>query len=165
MAVKILAAFKRPAIIGVALLCFLVTANWAARAGTTNQAEPVWKQPNSYTVIVAQNETQTATNDKNAPSSESKKPESKTDEKRESTGVKKSRLKIFNPRKKLRRSRQWISHMTSSFLPGSGSFSDGLRSPRILAFNVLICTPQAKTLVRPCPSKKISRFWKGNTIL
>ena len=101
MAVKILAEFKRLAIIGVALLGFLVIVNWAARAGTTNQAEPVWKQPNSYTVIVAQNETQTATNDKNAPSSESKKPESKTDEKKESTGVKKKPLKDFQPSEKI----------------------------------------------------------------
>jgi len=101
MAVKILAELKRLAIIGVALLGFLVIVNWAARAGTTNQAGPVWKQPNSYTVIVAQNETQTATNDKNAPSSESKEPESKTDEKKESSGVKKKPLKDFQPSEKI----------------------------------------------------------------
>ena len=91
MAVKTLAGVKRLAIIGVALLGFLVIVNWAARAGTSNP----------YTVIVAQNETQTATNDKNAPSSESKEPESKTDEKKESSGVKKKPLKDFQPSEKI----------------------------------------------------------------
>jgi hypothetical protein len=101
MAVKILTEFKRLAIFAVALLGFLVLTGWTARAGTANQAQPVWKQPNSYTVIVAQNETQTATNDKSTPSSESKEPESKTDEKKESSGVKKKPLKDFSPSEKI----------------------------------------------------------------
>ena len=101
MTVKLLAAFKRPAIFGVALLGILVVAGGAARAGTTNQAGPVWKQPNSTTVIVAQNETQTATNDKSTPSSESKESESKTDEKKESSGVKKKPLKDFQPSERI----------------------------------------------------------------
>jgi hypothetical protein len=101
MAVKILTEFKRLAIFAVALLGFLVLASWTARAGTTNQTQPVWKQPNSYTVIVAQNDSQTATTDKSVPSSESKELESKTDEKKESSGVKKKPLKDFSPSEKI----------------------------------------------------------------
>ena len=101
MALKKFTAFNKLAIFGVALLGSLVVASGAARAGTTNQAGPVWKQPNSTTVIVAQNETQTATNDKSTPSSESKKSESKTDEKKESTGVEKKPLKDFQPSEKI----------------------------------------------------------------
>lgn len=101
MAMKIFAAFKRLAIFGVALLGFVVIVNRAARADTTIPAEPVWKQSNSDTLIFAQNETPTATDDKRAPSSESKESESKTDEKKESTGVKKKPLKDFQPSEKI----------------------------------------------------------------
>ena len=87
MAVKTSAEFKRLAIIGVALPGFLVIANLAARAETSNP----------HTVIVAQNETQTDTNEKNTPSPVSKEPESKTDEKKESTGVAAKPLKDFQP--------------------------------------------------------------------
>jgi len=101
MAVKILTEFKKLAIFGVALPGFLVLASWTARADPTNQTQPVWKQPNSNTVIVAQNDSQTATNDKSVPSSESKELESKTDEKKEPSGVKKKPLKDFRPSEKI----------------------------------------------------------------
>jgi hypothetical protein len=90
MAVKTLAAFKRRAIMGVALLGFLVIVSWSARADTSNP----------HTVIVAQNETQTATNQKKAPSPASKAPEPKTDEKKESS-VPKKPLKDFQPSEKI----------------------------------------------------------------
>ncbi len=66
MAVKILAEFKRLAIIGVALLGFVVIVNWAARAGTTNPVLPDRKQQNQYAMVVAQNETQTSPKEKTA---------------------------------------------------------------------------------------------------
>ena len=91
MAVKTLTGFKRLVIIMVALLGFLVVVNWAARAGTSNP----------YTVIIAQSATQTATDEKNAPSPASKEPESKTDEKQDSTGDKKKPLKDFHPSEKI----------------------------------------------------------------
>jgi len=91
MAVKTFAAFKRRAIMGVGLLGFLVIVNWSARADTLNP----------HTVLVAQNETQTATNQKNAPSPASKAPEPKTDEKKESSGVQKKPLKDFQPSEKI----------------------------------------------------------------
>ena len=91
MAVKILVQFRGLAIIGVALLGFAVIANWAARA------EP----SNPHTVIVAQNEIQTTTAEKNAPSPVSKEPESKTAEKKEPTGVEKKPLKDFQPSEKI----------------------------------------------------------------
>jgi cytoskeletal protein RodZ len=91
MAVKTLAGVKRLAIIGVALLGFLVIVNWAARAGTSNP----------YTVIVAQNETQTSPKEKTVGSPESQESESKTDEKQESTGDKKKPLKDFHPSEKI----------------------------------------------------------------
>ncbi len=101
MAVKILAAFKRPAIFSAAMLCFLVIVNRAAPADTMNQAQPVSKRSNSNTFIVAQNESETATNDKGAPSSESTESESKTDEKKKATGVEKKTLKDFRPTEKI----------------------------------------------------------------
>jgi len=91
MVVKTLAGFKKLAIIGIVLLGFLVIAKWNARADTTN----------SYKATVAQNETQPATDEKNAPSSTSKEPESKTDEKKESTGVAAKPLKDFQPSEKI----------------------------------------------------------------
>jgi hypothetical protein len=91
MAVKTLAGIKRLAIIGAALLGFLVIVNWAARAGPSNP----------YTVIVAQSATQTATDEKNAAAPASKEPESKTDQKQESTGDKKKPLKDFHPSEKI----------------------------------------------------------------
>jgi hypothetical protein len=56
---------------------------------------------NPSRVIVAQNETQTATNGKSASSPTSKEPESKTDEKKESTSVKKKPLKDFQPSERI----------------------------------------------------------------
>jgi hypothetical protein len=52
-------------------------------------------------VFVAQSETQTATNEKNASSPASKEPESKADEKKESTSVKKKPLKDFQPSERI----------------------------------------------------------------
>ena len=52
-------------------------------------------------ITVAQNETQTATNEKNASSATSNEPESKADEKKESTGVKKKPLKDFQPSERI----------------------------------------------------------------
>jgi hypothetical protein len=91
MVVKTLAGFKKLAIIGVALLGFLVVVKWEARADTSNP----------YIVTVAQNETQTATNEKNASSPTSKEPESKADEKKESTGVKEKPVKDFQPSERI----------------------------------------------------------------
>jgi hypothetical protein len=99
--VTIFAKFKRLTILVLALLGFVGITNRAAGAGTTNPAKPVWKQSDSYTIIVAQNETQTATNDKGAPTSASKESESKTDEKKDSSGVKKKPLKDFQPSERI----------------------------------------------------------------
>ena len=87
MAVKKLTDFKRLAIVGVVLLGFLAIANWAAGTGSSN----------SYAVVVAQNETQTATDEKNAPSSQGKESETQTDEKKESTDATQKALKDFQP--------------------------------------------------------------------
>jgi hypothetical protein len=95
--VTIFAAFKKPAIFGVALLGLVVIANQAARAETTHHAQPVWKQPNSNALFVAQNETQKAANGTRAPSSESREPESKTDERKDSASAEKKPLKEFKP--------------------------------------------------------------------
>ena len=56
---------------------------------------------NPSRVTVAQNETQTATNEKNAPSPISKESESKAEEKKESTNVKKEPLKDFQPSERI----------------------------------------------------------------
>ena len=73
-------------IISVALLGVVAGINWAARAADSLD-----------TLIVAQNETQTATDEKNAPSTESTEPEIKTDKSQESTAAKKRPLKDFKP--------------------------------------------------------------------
>jgi len=91
MVVKTFAGFKKLAIIGVALLGFVIVVKWEARADTSNP----------YRVTVAQNETQTATNEKKAPAPISTEPESKTDEKKESSGVKEKPLKDFQPSEKI----------------------------------------------------------------
>jgi hypothetical protein len=91
MALKTLTNFKRLAIIGVAVLSFLVAVKWDIRA------EP----SNPYTVTVAQNETQTATNGKKTPPPKSTETESKTDEEQESTAAKKKPLKDFQPSEKI----------------------------------------------------------------
>ena len=93
--------FKKLTILAVALLGFLVIANWDSRAGTTKPVDPIWKQSDAYTIIVAQNETQTATSDTHTPSSESKASEPKTDEKKESAGAKKKPLKDFKPSERI----------------------------------------------------------------
>jgi hypothetical protein len=91
MVVKTLAGFKKLAIIVVALLGFLIIVKWDARADSSNP----------YRVTVAQNETQTATNEKNGSPPVSKEPESKTDEEKESTDVKKKPLKDFQPSERI----------------------------------------------------------------
>ena len=74
-------------IISVALLGLVAGINWAARAESSHQDTP----------IVAQNETQMATDEKNAPSTESTEPEIKNDKSQESTAAKKRPLKDFKP--------------------------------------------------------------------
>jgi hypothetical protein len=91
MVVKTLAGFKKLTVFSVALLGFLVVLNWDARADSSNP----------YRVTVAQNETQTATNEKNPSSPVSKEPESRTDEKKESTDVKEKPLKDFQPSERI----------------------------------------------------------------
>ena len=91
MVVKTLADFKRLTIIAFAILGFLVIAKWDVRADTSNP----------YRITVAQNETQTATNEKNASSPTSKEPESKADEKEESTSAKEKPLKDFQPSERI----------------------------------------------------------------
>jgi hypothetical protein len=91
MVVKTLAGFKKLAIIGIALLGFVVVVKWDTRADTSNP----------YTVTVAQNETQKATREKKTPSPNSTEPESKTDEEKESTGAKKKPLKDFQPSERI----------------------------------------------------------------
>ena len=91
MVVKTLAGFKRLAIIAVALLGFLVIVKWDVQADTSNP----------YRLIMAQNETQTATNEKKASSPVSTEPESKPDEKTESTSVKEKPLKDFQPSERI----------------------------------------------------------------
>ena len=91
MVLKTLAGFKRLAIIAFAMLGFLVIVKWHVQADTSNP----------YRVIVAQNETQTTTNEKNATSPTSKEPESKADEKKESTSVKEKPLKDFQPSERI----------------------------------------------------------------
>jgi hypothetical protein len=87
MAFKTLSNFKMLTVIGVAILGFVAGINWAARAESSDQDTP----------IVAQNETQTATDEKNAPSTESKQSEIKPGEAQESTAAKKRPLKDFKP--------------------------------------------------------------------
>ena len=92
---------KRLAIFVLALLFAMVSANRAAQAETLNPAAPVWKWSDAYTMIVAQNETQTAPSDKGAPRSESKEAGSKTDNKKESSDAKKKPLKDFKPSERI----------------------------------------------------------------
>jgi hypothetical protein len=87
MVVKTLADFKRLTIIAFAILGFWVTVKWDVQADTSNL----------YREIVAQNETQTETNEKNASSPASKEPESKADENKEATRDKQKPLKDFKP--------------------------------------------------------------------
>ena len=76
---------------GVALLGFLVVPEWEARADSSNP----------YRVTVAQNQTQTATTEKNTSSPEGKASEPNTDEKKESTGDKEKPLKDFKPSERI----------------------------------------------------------------
>jgi hypothetical protein len=87
MAGRVFAYFKRLLIISVLLLGFVAGISWAARAESSDQDMP----------IVAQNETQTATDEKKPPSPESKEPEIKPREAQESSAAKKKPLKDFKP--------------------------------------------------------------------
>lgn len=87
MVVKAFAYFKRLVTISAALLVFVAGINWAVRADSSDQDKP----------IVAQNETQTATDEKNASSTESEEPGIKTGEAQESTAAKKRPLEDFKP--------------------------------------------------------------------
>ena len=91
MVVKTLAGLKRLAIIAFTMLGFLVIVKWDVQADSSNP----------YRVIVAQNETQTATNEKNTPSPKSKEPESKADERKESTSGEEKPLKDFQPSERI----------------------------------------------------------------
>ena len=91
MAFKTLKNFKILTIISVALLGFIAVINWADRADSSER----------NTVIVAQNETQTATNDKDESSAEVKERKINTDEKKESAGVAEKPLKDFQPSEKI----------------------------------------------------------------
>jgi len=91
MVVKKFTGYKKLAIIGVALLGFVVVVKWDTRADTSNP----------YTITVAQNETPTATSEKKTPSPVNTEPESKTDEEKESSGVTKKPLKDFQPSEKI----------------------------------------------------------------
>ena len=91
MVEKTLAGFKRLAIVVVAMLGFLVTANGDVQADASNP----------HRITIAQNETQTATNEKNASSPTNKEPESKADEKKESTSAKEKPLKDFKPSERI----------------------------------------------------------------
>ena len=73
------------------LLGFLIIGNWTAPTEASNP----------HTVIVAQNESQTAGNETKEPSEAGKQPESKTDEKKKSTGAKKKPLKDFRPSERI----------------------------------------------------------------
>ncbi|MEJ2729384.1 MAG: hypothetical protein P8185_12895 [Deltaproteobacteria bacterium] len=87
MAFNTLTNYKMLTLISVALLGFVAGINWAARAESSYQDR----------AIIAQNETQTATDEKNPPSTESKQPEIKTGEEQESTAAQKRPLKDFKP--------------------------------------------------------------------
>lgn len=87
MAIKTFAYFKKTVIFGVVLLGVIAGTNGGARPGASNQD----------TVIVAQNETQTATDEKKAPSTEGREPEAGTEEAQESSAGKKKPLKDFQP--------------------------------------------------------------------
>jgi hypothetical protein len=86
MAFKTLKKIKMLTIISVALLGVVAGINWAARAADSLD-----------TLIVAQNETQTATDEKKAPSTEGREPETRTEEAQESTAGNKKPLKDFQP--------------------------------------------------------------------
>jgi hypothetical protein len=87
MAFNTLTNFKMLTLISVALLGFVAGINSAARADSSYQDAP----------IVAQNETQTASDEKNPSPTESKQPEIKAGEAQESTAAKKRPLKDFKP--------------------------------------------------------------------
>ena len=87
MAIKTLADFKRLTIIGVVLVACLAGGYGSARAASSNQDAG----------IVAQNETQTVSDDQKAASTESREPGIQTDTAQESTAGEKKPLKDFQP--------------------------------------------------------------------
>lgn len=100
MALKPFEAFKRQIIIAVTLLGTLFIAN-SSPADTAHHPQLVRNQPNIYSVIVAQNETQDGGKDKNEASSEKKEAESSSDENQKSSEVKKRPLKEFQPSERI----------------------------------------------------------------
>ena len=87
MALKVFAYFKRLVIIGVVLPGFVAGLIWAVRVESSDQGM----------AIVAQNTTQTATDEKKSAPTESKEAEIKPREAQESTAAKKRPLKDFKP--------------------------------------------------------------------
>ena len=91
MFMKTLSGFNKLTLLGVALLGFLLVPEWEARADLSNP----------YRVTVAQNQTQTATSEKNTSSPEGKESEANTDEEKESTEAKEKPLKDFKPSERI----------------------------------------------------------------
>jgi hypothetical protein len=89
MTFKTLINFKTLTISGVAILGFVAGINGAVRADSSSGHDDA--------LIVAQNEAQTATGEKSAPSTESREPETKAGEAQESTATPKKSLKNFKP--------------------------------------------------------------------
>jgi hypothetical protein len=91
MAMNTLTDFKRLTLIGVVVVVFAAGGYWTARAESSDQDAG----------IVAQSDTQTATDEKKAPSTENKEPQIKTDKGPESTTAKKKPLEDFQPSEKI----------------------------------------------------------------
>ena len=87
MTLKVFAYFKRLVIISVVLPGFVAGLIWAVRVESSDQDMP----------IVAQNTTQTATDEKKPASTESEEAEITPRETQESTAAKKMPLKDFKP--------------------------------------------------------------------
>ena len=88
---KISAAFRKLALIAVAVLGLMAVVNWTVRAGISH----------SYAILIAQSEEQTASDEKNPPSTGDKEPESGTDKNKESDDAKEKPLKKFQPSEKI----------------------------------------------------------------
>jgi hypothetical protein len=101
MVSKISPGFKILAIITIGLLGSLGIENWTVRAGTSYQSLPYQEQPIQDSVVVAQNETQTTTQEKTEPSSESNASESQTQKKKTSAEAKQRPLKDFRPSERI----------------------------------------------------------------
>lgn len=96
MALKIYTAYKKLAIIAIALLGFWVIENWAARAGISNQ-----QISDQKSVMVAQSETRTTNLKKTALSPEGNASESKIQEEGKTTRAKEQPIRDFRPSEKI----------------------------------------------------------------